>query len=187
MNKRPNEKVRKKIVFKLFFAWQDQKEQHWLEQMAVKGWLLNSYFFLFYEFTYNEPREYIYRIDYKLTPDKDLHEYKEIFAQGGWEHVCSFSGWQYFRIPKAEYSTDIYTDAASRIEVLKRRLALAFVIAFPSFTFLFILRPYQITRYGSVFQFILGLLSIFMLIILILLGVWVYKLYQHIRKLEKEI
>jgi len=187
MDNRQNVKTRKKTVLKLFFAWQDQEEQHWLEQMAAEGWLLNSIFFLLYEFTYGEPGEYIYRIDYKLTPDKDMYEYKEIFAQGGWKHVCSFSGWQYFRIPKEEYSTDIYTDAASRIEVLKRRLALAFIIALPSFIFLFILRPYQITSYGSVLQIFLGLLSIFMLIVLILLGVLIYKLYQHIRKLEKEI
>jgi hypothetical protein len=186
MNNKQNEKARKKTVLKLFFAWQDQEEQHWLEHMAAEGWLLNGYFFLLYEFTYSEPREYVYRIDYKLTSDKDLDEYTEIFAQGGWEHVCSFSGWQYFRIPKEEYSTDIYTDAASRIEVLKRRLALAFIIALPSFIFLFIIRPYQITSYGSVFQIFLGLLSIFMLIVLILLGIMIFKLYQHIRKLENE-
>ena len=30
----------KKTVFKLFFVWDFEKEEHWLNEMAQEGWVL---------------------------------------------------------------------------------------------------------------------------------------------------
>jgi hypothetical protein len=105
---------RTKKVFKIFWAWQDNNEEKWLNQMATKGWALQSYKFL-YNFEKIEPASYIYKLDYKASSDEDLAEYKQIFADTGWEYVTRYGHWHYFRmLGTEETSPEIYTETNTK-------------------------------------------------------------------------
>ena len=52
----------KKTVFKLFFVWDFEKEERWLNEMAQEGWVLDNTGFSFYTFVRCEPGEYIIRL-----------------------------------------------------------------------------------------------------------------------------
>ena len=47
----------KKTVFKLFFVWDFEKEERWLNEMAQEGWVLDNTGFSFYTFVRCEPGE----------------------------------------------------------------------------------------------------------------------------------
>jgi hypothetical protein len=181
-----------KTVIRIFFAWQDREEERWLEEMAAQGWLLEKYTFLRYHFTAIQPTDYIYRLDYKTTTDKDMAEYKDIFAQSGWEHVCSYMGWQYLRIPREKFSVDIYSDKASLLEKLRRMFASALMLLIPLFIVVVVL------NFGSLEntfeRYNLGFMNILMpiLFVLMILGmisnfIWILKLSKRIKDLEKEV
>ena len=107
-------------VFKLFFVWQDKQEEKWLREMAQKGWLLKSYNVFYYNFVKSEPKDYIYKLDYKSSSDKDMDEYLKIFDDMGWEHVEQYLGWHYFRSEADNVKIpDIYSDKTSEIHKYK--------------------------------------------------------------------
>ncbi|RSK28869.1 DUF2812 domain-containing protein [Bacillus sp. HMF5848] len=104
-----------KKVFKLFWAWQDDKEEQWLQAMGEKGWALRHYNTGFYTFEKIKPTKYIYKLDYKTTRNSDMEEYVGIFEDSGWEHCAQYLGWHYFRTPAEGAKTpDIYSDTASK-------------------------------------------------------------------------
>ncbi|HOU12226.1 MAG TPA: DUF2812 domain-containing protein [Anaerolineae bacterium] len=110
--------------YKLFWTWQDDKEEAWLGQMSQQGYHLASLGFPgFYYFTVGEPRNYVYRLDF-LTQTKDYPQYLQLFKDAGWEHMGRMGGWQYFRILAQEgESPEIYTDPDSKIQKYGRLLA----------------------------------------------------------------
>ena len=52
-----------KKVFKIFFVWDFEKEERWLNQMAMEGWVLEEVSFFGYTFRRCEPGEYILRLE----------------------------------------------------------------------------------------------------------------------------
>ena len=111
-----------KKVFKIFWAWQDYNEEIWLNHMARKGWALKSYNYI-YTFEKIDPAPYIYKLDYKATPDDDLDEYKEIFQDTGWEYVTQYGKWHYFRtLETGEHPTEIYSESEFHIETYNNLL-----------------------------------------------------------------
>jgi hypothetical protein len=117
-----------KTKFKLFFAWQDDKEELWLRQQALEGWHLTALGLPgFYHFTQGEPQDVIYRLDF-TSSKVDFAEYKQLFCDAGWEHVGSMSSWQYFRKPAQTKGADeIYTDPESKIEKYRRLLGVLII------------------------------------------------------------
>ncbi|KAA0546293.1 DUF2812 domain-containing protein [Bacillus sp. BGMRC 2118] len=105
-----------KKVLKVFWAWQDDNEEIWLNEMAKRGWALKSYRFI-YTFEKVEETNYVYKLDYKSTKDDDLEEYKALFKDSGWEYVTRYGDWHYFRTIKTEEtSPEIYSDVEYKIE-----------------------------------------------------------------------
>ncbi|NIM94972.1 MAG: DUF2812 domain-containing protein [Anaerolineales bacterium] len=116
-------KQRELRKFKWFWAWQDDKEEAWLRQMAQEGWHLISMFPTTYTFSSGEPHDDVYRLDYFNLKTEEFEEYVQIFNDGGWEYVCSGSGWHYFRRPlESGVSLEIYTDAESKVQKYQRLL-----------------------------------------------------------------
>jgi len=109
-------------MFRLFFAWQDEAEERWLEGMRAKGFeLIDVSFPGIYRFREAEARKVSYRLDY--FPDKDRdEEYRAIFGDAGWRSVCAYNGWQYFTHPEA--GREIYTDCPSKAAKYRRVLRL---------------------------------------------------------------
>lgn len=117
---------------KWFWAWQDDKEEAWLSEMAKQGYhLISANFIGSYTFAVGEPKDTTYRLDFYFS--NDYEGYKQLFADSGWELVCVFGGWQYFRTEKdVETLPEIYTDKDSKV-VKYQRVMLYLTIFLPIF------------------------------------------------------
>ena len=82
----------KKTVFKLFFVWDFEKEERWLNEMAQEGWVLDNTGFSFYTFVRCEPGEYIIRLE--MNPSSD---YRAFVKELGAEYIGGCVNWVYFR------------------------------------------------------------------------------------------
>ena len=110
--------------FKWFWAWQDEAEEAWLGKMSQEGWHLSSFRLPgIYSFTAGGPRDYVYRLDFRIQPKKDMEDYLQPFRDAGWEYVGEMSSWHYFRkeVRPGEV-TEIFTDVESKVKKYKRLL-----------------------------------------------------------------
>ncbi|MTI69296.1 MAG: DUF2812 domain-containing protein [Firmicutes bacterium] len=170
-------------LFKLFLAWQDEKEETWLREMAKKGWLLEKYSFPFYTFKKIKPKDYIYKLDFKTTFDNDLDEYKTLFKDFGWEHVTQCVKWHYFRTEADKCKLpDIYSDKNSKLQrhkVLFRILNIVLIfISFLAITVVFN------NRYDYIAMDILKIIYAVMIPLFVYINI---KVYIKIKKLKKNI
>ena len=117
--------------FHWFWAWDDEKEEAWLRQMAQEGWHFKSVNLPGnYTFERGEPIDHVYRLDY-FVDRKDMPAYLQIFEDAGWEYLGEMSGWQYFRTESVEGNApEIYSDKASKAKKYER-LILYLVIFLP--------------------------------------------------------
>jgi len=107
--------------FKWFWAWQDEKEEAWLSNMAREGWHLKELGLPGnYKFESGEPREDHYRMDF-ITDRRNYQTYLQLFSDAGWEHLGEMGGWQYFRTrADGEDIPEIYTDKDSKVQKYQR-------------------------------------------------------------------
>jgi hypothetical protein len=114
--------------FKWFWAWQDEKEENWLHEMATQGYHLRTVGFPgYYEFETGEPRNDYYRMDY-ITDRKGYENYLQLFRDAGWEHLGEMGGWQYFRTHGEGTSIpEIYTDKDSKAQKYQRLITILVV------------------------------------------------------------
>ena len=105
----------KKTVFKLFFVWDFEKEERWLNEMAQEGWVLDNTGFSFYTFVRCEPGEYIIRLE--MNPSSD---YRAFIKELGAEYIGSYVNWVYFRRKAELGSFELLSDIDSRLTHLKR-------------------------------------------------------------------
>ena len=104
-----------KTVHKLFWVWDFEKEERWLNKLAMEGWALENAGFCTYTFVRSEPGEYIIRIEMSKNAD-----YRSFVEGLGAEYVGGCFNWFYFR-RKAELGTfDLFSDIDSRIGHLDR-------------------------------------------------------------------
>ncbi|UCF59906.1 MAG: DUF2812 domain-containing protein [Anaerolineaceae bacterium] len=176
MNTMDKNRLRK---FKLFFAWQDDKEEDWLREMARMGWHLFSLGLPgFYNFTRGEPRDVVYRLDF-TTSKIDMDEYLQLFQDAGWEHLGSLVGWQYFRKPaEAEGMNEIYTDPESKIQRHQRLLGYL-MLFLPIMIVLF-------TRIGDPMAYpFFGVMKLFSAVVLLLYAYAVVRIFMRINQLRR--
>jgi hypothetical protein len=174
-----------KSVFKIIFAWQDEKEEAWLSEMAAQGWHLLSVAPFVYTFSAGKPANVVYRLDYKLTIDKDYAEYEQIFRDSGWEQVCRMSNWHYYRIrPENDLVPEIYDSNSAKAQKY-RRLMLGLIIFLPIFVILFnpALSRSVLDAEGSL-AIIYGVALVIRLVLMLLFIFAILKLMGKIKKLE---
>ena len=100
----------KKTVFKLFFVWDFEKEERWLNEMAQEGWVLDNTGFSFYTFVRCEPGEYIIRLE--MNPSSD---YRAFVKELGAEYIGGCVNWVYFRRKAELGSFELFSDIDSRL------------------------------------------------------------------------
>lgn len=165
--------------FKLFFAWQDDKEEDWLREMARKGWHLSSFGLPgFYNFTRGEPQDMVYRLDFIMSKI-DMADYLQLFRDAGWEYFGTLGGWQYFRKPaEAEGANEIYTDPESKVK--RHQRLLGYLIVFlPIMIVLF-------TRIGDPSSTpFFGVMKLFSAVVLILFAYAMVRLFMRINQLRR--
>lgn len=118
-------------IKKVFWAWEFEKEEVWLNEMAAKGLCLVSVGFCRYEFEDCQPGEYGIRIE--LLEHKPNHpesvKYLEFLEGTGAEQVGSWMKWVYFRKKKADGAFELFSDNPTRIKHLSRVMHLLLVLS----------------------------------------------------------
>ena len=113
----------RKTVFKYFTIPQYQQEEDYLSAMNEKGWrFTHASFPGFYHFEKCEPGQVAYRLDYNQEGIRNKAEYVQMFSDCGWEYICDFVGYSYFRKKgeTGEEREEIFCDDASRLDMMKR-------------------------------------------------------------------
>jgi len=132
-----------KIVRKWFWAWEDDKEEQFLEKMAADGYKLNTVQLGKYTFVEDKPAKIKYQLDFKGLGRMKEDEYLQIFEDAGWECIDTLGSWYYFR---KEYTDDepdisIFSDNKSRLEKYWRIIAFLMISGFPLYYNVLILFP----------------------------------------------
>ncbi len=106
----------RKTIRKWFWVWSFEKEEEWLNEMAMNGWLLDGVSFCTYHFVRCEPGEYSIRLE--------MHPYDEAYLsfmeETGAEYVGRIMMWIYFRKKTADGAFDLFSDIDSKIRHLDR-------------------------------------------------------------------
>lgn len=166
--------------FRWFWAWDDEKEEIWLREMAQKGWHFQSATIPGnYTFEQGEPRDDVYRLDY--FPDwKDKANYLQLFLDAGWDYKGEMSNWQYFRKSVVQGEVpEIFSDSESK-SIKYRRVLLVLIVLLP----IFILNTRHVFSRQDSFSACLSFLSLGFLLFFIYA---VLKLLQRINQLKKKL
>jgi len=173
-----------KTVFKAIFAWEDEKEEKWLEEMAANGWRLEKVYPYVYKFRRSEPETIVYRLDYMSSMEKNYQEYLNLFKDAGWELLASYAGWHYFRIkPQNDQVPEIYNSDRAKAQKYRRVLFIAIPL------FMITLNPaiQLIDRTVHAEHLLLRILFDVFFWIVILFGIYaVIRIWLKIRKLESK-
>ena len=106
----------RKTIRKWVWVWDFDKEEEWLNEMAMNGWVLESVGLCTYNFVRCEPGEYSVRLE--------MHPYDESYLsfmrETGAEYLGRMMLWIYFRKKTADGPFDLFSDIDSKISHLDR-------------------------------------------------------------------
>ena len=114
----------RKTISKLYFVWNYEKEEEWLNRMADEGWALCRVGFMTYTFERCEPEAYSVRMEMR-RPDESYIRFME---ETGAEYIGRMIQWIYFRKRTEEGPFDLFSDIDSRIDHLQRIGRMLFII-----------------------------------------------------------
>jgi len=166
--------------FRWFWAWDDEKEEVWLREMALKGWHFKSVSLPGnYAFEQGEPRDDVYRLDY-FHDSKDKADYLQLFLDAGWDYMGEMNNWQYFRktVLNGE-APEIFSDNESKSKKYQRIL-LFLVVFLP----LYINAINLVNKRQDTFSLVF---TIIMFVFLIFYGIAIARLGMRINQLKKKI
>lgn len=108
--------MERKTIRKWFWVWDFDKEDQWLNEMALAGWVLDSVGFCKYNFVKCEPGEYTVRLEMHDQDD----EYVAFMEETGAEYIGRIVKWIYFRKKAVDGPFEIFSDIDSRISQLDK-------------------------------------------------------------------
>jgi hypothetical protein len=111
-----------KSQFRYFLAYQDPRQEAWLEAQALEGWHLTRPGRFAYSFVQGEPRADRYRMDYQVLRGEKRADYLALFRDAGWEFLGEVTNRYYFRARPEALSPEIFSDAESRRDRIRREL-----------------------------------------------------------------
>jgi hypothetical protein len=167
-------------VFRAFWAWHDDEEERWLAEMARQGWHLIRGGILF-TFRRGEAKEVLYRLDFRAHENLDRGEYLRLFQDAGWEHVCVFGPWHYFRADAAAGVSDIYSDPHSLIGKYRRMLRI--LALFGAANMIGLANNLMPDHFHTDVIGLIGIVCPFLAILLV--GYVITRLWMRIAKLER--
>ena len=122
----------RKVIKKVFMAWEYEKEEKWLNEMAAKGLALVDYSIFRYSFEPCEPGEYSFKIQLlEHNPNHpESEQYIRFMEETGAEQVASYLNWVYFRKKTSEGAFEIFSDIESELKhnILIKKLLVPFGI-----------------------------------------------------------
>ena len=114
--------MNRKVVHKLFWVWQFEKEEAWLNDMARQGWVLDQVGFCKFVFKRCEPGEYTVRLELleEFPSSEKSMDYISFVEDTGAEYIGNMTRWVYFRKKTADGEFDLFSDIDSRVKHLDR-------------------------------------------------------------------
>ena len=113
-----------KTIFKFLTLFEYEEEEAFLEAQHKAGWKVTGYKLPgFYKFEKCESADYSYRIDFTNENGSKNSEYRQMFADNGWEFLWSVNGFSIFRKPTADNSSvanEIFTNNESKLQMLQK-------------------------------------------------------------------
>ena len=113
----------KKVKYRLFWVWQFDEEENWINEMAEAGWNLTKVGFAKYTFEDGTPGEYQYRLEF-LGEKPDNAQSQDCIAfleETGAQYIGEFNRWVYLRKKTDDGPFELFSDIASSIEYLQKR------------------------------------------------------------------
>lgn len=88
----------RKVINKIFWTWESEKEEKWLNEMSAKGLALVDYSGFRYSFEPCKPGEYGFKI--QLLEHRPSHpeseQYIRFMEETGAEQIASYLNWGLF-------------------------------------------------------------------------------------------
>lgn len=103
-------------IRKVFFIWNFEQEEEWLNQMADEGWLLDKVGLCTYHFVRCEPGEYTVRMEMSSAGD----DYIRFVEETGAKYIGHTLDWLYFCKKTEDGPFELLSDLDSRIKHLER-------------------------------------------------------------------
>ena len=116
--------TRKKSIWRLFLAYEDQNQEAWLEALAQQGWHLSRPGLFRFTFTQGEPSLNRYRLDYQMLRGRQRDEYLDLFRDAGWDLLGEVSNRYYFKARTDAFCPEVFSDPESRRDRIRRELRL---------------------------------------------------------------
>jgi hypothetical protein len=180
----------RKVIHKIFFIWNFDKEERWLNEMAAKGFALTSVGFCRYEFEDCLPGEYNIRLEMlsKTVSSHESQNYIKFLEETGAEHIGTLFSWVYFRKKAESAPFNLFSDIDSRIRHLNR------ILFFPGFLGVFNLinainmtHQYMSRNVNTAFTIYAALIPAIMAWLVSLLMIYGFaRLYCKKRRLQKQ-
>ena len=104
----------RKTIRKLFWEWEFEKEEQWLNLMAQSGWVLDKVVFCRYEFVPCMPGEYTVRV---AMHERD-EAYVSFIRDTGAEFIGRVLSWHYYRSKTEMGNFEIFSDIDSKMKHL---------------------------------------------------------------------
>lgn len=168
--------------FRWFWAWDDEKEENWLREMAQKGW-----HFQFvtlpgnYTFESGESRDDVYRLDY-FRNNKDKADYLQLFLDAGWDYMGEMNSWQYFRKTALNGETpEIFSDNESKAKKYRHILFLMMIVSLPIYLNVINLMNHRTSALSE------PLLAFVMFLFMIVYSYGILRLIIRLAQLKKRI
>ena len=110
----------RQVIRKWFWAWEFDKEEQWLNDMAAQGKALVSARYATYEFEDCTPGEYAVRLEMleNAPTSPEGQKYIEFVESTGAEYVGRVTKWVYFRKKTADGPFELHGDNHTRIKHL---------------------------------------------------------------------
>lgn len=120
----------RKVIHKLFWIWNYEKEEKWLNEMCAKGLALISVGFCRYEFENCLPAEYKVCLEFLENGRNNVEteKYIEFVEDTGAEHIGTFKRWAYFRKKNKNENFNLFSDNTSLIKHISRIIRFIFII-----------------------------------------------------------
>lgn len=176
-----------KIIWRYFFAWQEEKEKAFLENMAKDGYFLTETNTGKYIFNKSEPADVVYEIDFMGQDFEDVAEYLQIYEDAGWQMVADKGSWFYFcRERSKDMNNSLFNDNTSKLEKYRRLLGYMASLWLITVFFIFISISFSVRQEAALSSVTMTLLilSAFVIPGLFLVRIWLK--YQQMKSKIKE-
>lgn len=107
--------------FHYFMLPDYEKEEEYLRDMHRSGWKFTHVTLPgIYHFEQCEPEDIVYRIDFNPQTADKKRDYIHMFEDYGWEYMQDLNEFSYFRKSAKEADTEIFSDNASKVDMMRR-------------------------------------------------------------------